>query len=85
MTIEIIGPEAESPLSWDGLVQALEAGHRLPRAEIADIFLYRGRGHAAEPRGLDRRAGRAGQGRRRSFPATPRSGKPTVNGAVNAV
>jgi ornithine cyclodeaminase len=38
----MIGPEAEGLLSWDGIVAALEAGHRLPRAEIKDLFLYRG-------------------------------------------
>jgi ornithine cyclodeaminase len=43
MSIEIVGPEAESELSWVGLCEALEAGHRLPRAEIADLFLYRGK------------------------------------------
>ena len=40
--MKIIGPEAEARLSWPGLLAALEAGHRLPRAEIADLFLYRG-------------------------------------------
>lgn len=42
MTLEIIGPQAESQLTWQGLTDALEAGHRLPRAEIADLFLRRG-------------------------------------------
>ena len=42
MTFRIIGPEAEAHLTWDGLTAALEAGHRLPRAEVADTFLYRG-------------------------------------------
>ena len=41
--IDIIGPEAEAQLSWQGLTDALEAGHRLPKAEIADVFLYRGK------------------------------------------
>ncbi|MEY3309390.1 MAG: hypothetical protein RLZZ413_3428, partial [Pseudomonadota bacterium] len=36
MSVDMIGPEAEAFLSWDGLVRALIAGHRLPRAEIAD-------------------------------------------------
>lgn len=39
---QIIGPEAEAKLDWLKLGAALEAGHRLPRAEIADGFLYRG-------------------------------------------
>jgi ornithine cyclodeaminase len=41
--MRIIGWEAEGNLSWGGLMDALEAGHRLPRAEIKDMFLYRGR------------------------------------------
>ena len=43
MSIEIIGKEAEQHLSWATLTDALEAGHRLPRAEIADTLLYRGK------------------------------------------
>jgi ornithine cyclodeaminase len=38
----IIGPEAEAHLTWAGLTAAIEAGHRLPRAEIKDMLLYRG-------------------------------------------
>ena len=40
--IEFIGKEAEAVMTWAGLTAALEAGHTLPRAEIADLFLYRG-------------------------------------------
>lgn len=43
MSVEMVGPEAEALLTWAGLTEALEAGHRLPRAEINDLFLYRGR------------------------------------------
>lgn len=42
MTIEIVPFEANNVLSWQSLTEALEAGHRLPRAEVADSFLYRG-------------------------------------------
>lgn len=42
MNVEIIGPEAEAHLTWAGLMAALEAGHRRPRAEIADTLLSRG-------------------------------------------
>lgn len=42
MTPRIIGPEAEAHLAWGPLADALEAGHRLPRAEIGDTFLNRG-------------------------------------------
>ena len=30
-------------LDWIGLTDALAEGHNLPRAEIADTFLYRGK------------------------------------------
>ncbi len=33
--------EGEALLDWIGLTDALAAGHRLPKAEIADTFLYR--------------------------------------------
>lgn len=42
MSMEIVGPEAERHLTWHGLAEALEAGHRLPRAQIEDLFLRRG-------------------------------------------
>ena len=40
--MKIIGPETEAQLSWQGVTEAIAAGHRLPRAEIADSFLHRG-------------------------------------------
>ncbi len=40
--IEFVGKEAEAVMSWAGLTAAIEAGHLLPRAEIADLLLYRG-------------------------------------------
>lgn len=42
MSIEIVGPEVEAKLDWIALTEALEAGHRLPRAEVGDTFLRRG-------------------------------------------
>ncbi|SEN33183.1 ornithine cyclodeaminase [Pseudorhodobacter antarcticus] len=42
MTLEIVPFAAESALNWHALTDALEAGHRLPRAEVGDSFLYRG-------------------------------------------
>lgn len=39
--IEMVGPEAEAHMDWRGLMAAFEAGHRLGRAEIADLMLYR--------------------------------------------
>ncbi|SOC07460.1 ornithine cyclodeaminase [Rhodobacter sp. JA431] len=43
MTPAMIGPEAEAKLDWIALTDALAAGHALPRAEVADSFLYRGK------------------------------------------
>lgn len=33
--------EGQKHLSWQGLTEALEAGHRLPKAKIGDTFLHR--------------------------------------------
>lgn len=82
MTVETIGQDAERYLDWQGLTQALEAGHRLPRAEIKDIFLYRG-----EDTLLDRAAWIDGLGSLVKIgtviPGNTARGKPTINGIVN--
>lgn len=82
MTIEIIGPEAEALLSWQGLTDAIEAGHRLPRAEIKDLFLYRGGdtilNRAAWIDGLAQLVKVA-----TVFPGNAALHRPTINGAVN--
>ncbi len=82
MSIEIVPKDAEAFLSWAGLMAALEAGHRLPRAEIADLFLYRGRDTI-----LDRAAWIDGLGSlvkvATIHPGNTAIGKPSVNGAVN--
>ncbi len=82
MSIEIIGPEAEAHLSWHTLCDALEAGHRLPQAEIADLFLYRGKDTL-----LDRAAWIDGLGSlvkvATVVPGNSARNKPTINGAVN--
>lgn len=77
-----IGPEAEARLDWLALTEAFEAGHRLPRAEVADTFLYRGAdtlltrsawidglGLAVKPASV--------------FPGNPAQGRAMVNGVVN--
>lgn len=43
MTMQIVPKEAESLLSWTGLLDAFEAGHRLPKPDIKDLFVYRGK------------------------------------------
>jgi len=79
--VRIIGPDAEAHLTWRGLLAALEAGHRLPRAQIADILLAR-----RDDRLLDRAAWIDGLGSLVKvgtiMPGNAASGKPTVNGVV---
>ena len=41
MTIELIPSSVEQYLTWAGLCAALEAGHRLSRADIQDVVMYR--------------------------------------------
>ena len=81
MSIEIVGPDAEAHLTWAGLMAALEAGHRLPRAEIKDLFLYRGAdtllNRAAWINGLGTLVKAA-----MIFPGNGAMGLPSVNGAV---
>ena len=42
MTIEIVPFDCENLLSWQGLLRAFEAGHRLAQPDIKDLFVYRG-------------------------------------------
>ena len=79
--ITIVPRKAEAHLSWPGLLAALEAGHRYPKADIRDMFLYRGNDTV-----LDRAAWIDGLGAlvkvATIHPGNTARGKPTVNGAV---
>lgn len=83
MTIEIVPfSECEPLLSWQGLMAALEAGHKLARGDIADTLLYRG-----DDTLLSRSAWIDGLGiavkSATIFPGNATVGKPTVNGGVS--
>jgi ornithine cyclodeaminase len=82
MTPAIVPRSAEAHLDWIGLTEALKAGHARPRAEIADLFLYRGRDTL-----LDRAAWIDGLGSAvkvaNVFPGNPAAGRPMINGVVN--
>jgi ornithine cyclodeaminase len=72
----------EALLDWIGLTDAIAAGHALPRAEIADTFLSRGKDTL-----LNRAAWIDGLGiavkSATIFPDNPKTGKPIVNGGLN--
>lgn len=79
--ITIVPREAETLLTWPGLLAALEAGHRRPKAEIKDLFLYRGQDTI-----LNRAAWIDGLGAlvkvATIHPGNVALGKPAVNGVV---
>jgi len=81
MTPQIIGPEAEAQLTWQGLLHAFEAGHRLPKPDIKDLLVYRGADTL-----LDRATWIDGLGglvkAATIFPGNAARGLPTINGAV---
>ena len=73
--------EGEKHLDWMKLCAAFEAGHKLPKAEIGDTFLYR------DPDTLlSRSAWIDGLGlavkSATIFPGNPKAGKPMINGSV---
>ena len=74
--------EGEAQLDWIGLTDAIAAGHDLPKAKIADSFLYRG-----EDTLLNRAAWIDGLGlavkSATIFPGNAGLGKPAVNGGVS--
>ncbi|WP_238366316.1 ornithine cyclodeaminase family protein [Mesobacterium pallidum] len=72
----------EARMDWLGLCAAFDAGHRLPKAEIADSFLYR-----TPDTLLSRAAWIDGLGvavkSATIFPGNAEAGKPVVGGVVN--
>ena len=82
MTVKMIPFAAEAQMSWAGITAAMEAGHRLPRADIADLLVYRGKDTM-----LDRAAWIDGLGALVKIgtivPGNAERGKPTINGIVN--
>lgn len=81
MSLTIIGPDIEPRLRWSGLTDALEAGHRLPRAQIGDTLLQQGKNTL-----LSRSAWIAGMGvavkSATIYPGNPANGLPSINGSV---
>ena len=83
MSVPVISfAEGEALLDWIGLTDALAEGHRLPKAEIGDTFLYRG-----EDTLLSRSAWIDGLGiavkSATIFPGNRAADKPAVNGGVS--
>lgn len=81
MTPALIGPEVEAQLDWIALTEALEAGHRLPRAEVADSFLYRGKDTLLTRSALIDGLGMLVKAAT-IVPGNATLGRPTVNGGV---
>lgn len=81
MSLPLVPFEAERHLDWIALTDALVAGHRLPKAVIADTLLHRG-----QDRLLSRAAWIDGMGSlvkvATVFPGNPARGLPSVNGSV---
>lgn len=82
MTFTIVGPEVEPKLDWMALTDALAEGHSLPRAEVADTFLYNGPNTL-----LTRSAWIAGLGlaikAAAVYPENPQHNLPAIHGVVN--
>ncbi len=82
MTVMIPFTEGEANLDWLALTKALAEGHKYPKADVADVFLYEGANTL-----LNRSAWIAGMGLAVKcatiFPENKALGKPAIGGAVN--
>ena len=83
MTVQMIPfAQGQAQLDWLALTRALAAGHALPKAQVKDVLIYRGRDTL-----LNRSAWIDGMGIAVKactiFPDNPAAGKPMVGGAVN--
>ena len=83
MSVPVISfAEGETQLDWLELARALEEGHRLPRAEVGDMFLRR-----RSDTVLSRTAWIDGMGiavkLTTLFPGNSRDGLPSINGGVS--
>ncbi|WP_106746317.1 ornithine cyclodeaminase family protein [Yoonia maritima] len=82
MTVMIPFAEGEAQLDWIALTDALADGHKLKKADVADVFLYEGDNTL-----LNRSAWISGMGLAVKcatvFPGNRSVGKPMVGGAVN--
>lgn len=81
MTTIIPFEKGQENLDWLGLTEAIEAGHKLPKAEISDSFLYRNNDTL-----LQRQAWIDGLGiavkSATVFPDNPKQDIPMIHGAV---
>ena len=74
--------KGQANLDWSGLKNAIKNGHLLPKAEIADTFLYRdpdtllSRSAWIDGLGLAVKSATV-------FPQNPKKGSPMINGAVS--
>lgn len=79
---EIVPKEAEALLTWQGLLAAFEAGHKLPLSDIKDMFLYRDKDTI-----LNRGAWIDGLGAlvkaATVYPGNAAKGLPTIHGVVS--
>jgi ornithine cyclodeaminase len=74
--------EGEAQLDWLGLTDAIAAGHLLPKAEIADSFLYRGKDTLLNRAAWIDSLGLAVKSAT-VFPGNAENDLPTINGGVS--